>query len=924
MLLKKIKIYALTASMCCFAYMSQGQKLFVNMNNEMTPIKINSSASKGRVAGDLPKNWRENSDWAKAWVAYKVIKDKNGDYLKVKVTKVENGYCQFDRRITPTPKAGNYRLSFTARLEGRAGISAGVRLRHKPYSWLNKFKIIPSQKWQSYEFNFVLKDKNLDKVPSIFFVIDNACLFELKQVKLELRPQQSKNKIITQGNLLRNSCFPLGLQSGWTMSNYFSDGDDVKIKTDPKLIGPSACPSLSVEAMTESTSQYGAKDKFTLYSAPLTMPELNKNYCASIYVAGKGIGQLAVYSGKECLGEKSFNLKKQSEWQRIEIPFTPKKQDIYYLRFDLKGKFNFDAAQVVAGKSAGSYKSRMACEVALAMKKSDTSRAKILFEDEAPIIKYAISGKTKNSVLKIKLNSIKGQPKTITIPLKDDLHLQYGQFNINKLKTLLFGPTRIEAWVVNSNGQRISTFNEIIVNLLRRPHYWGKDAPESAFATHAQPVNRHIVMAKAIGNNWIRLHDDGVQLLGWAYLEKEPGKWTFNDAGIKRYRDYKLKLLGELTAAPAWESYATKSTVKPLLITQTVTAPYFLPLSINKYSEYVNKVVSRYKNQIDCYDVWNEPWSALFFHIDFVKKFPKRSKRWASFGNRWYISPDDPATEFMKIQKAAYKSVKKVNQNFKVLGFNTTTGEGFEGRVSGKQFTDDMLKLGAVKSCDVISYHQYLKKITGYPGDEVSEKFKWTFESLIKKYGENFPHQVWLSEGSPLMDPSPGFYNYTIKGSSIQKLSDESDRVVRFVVSLLANKVKKVFLYSMTGSSAYFNQGSPHRMFITANGDLHPVGSAYSTMTWSLENKKFVKVIKVGKNVYAYIFSEKGKSTAVLLADPRASTYSYVLPKNNSLEIFDLFGNAVKAGTAISLYATYLTIAGNPKQLEKILNTNNQ
>jgi hypothetical protein len=921
MFLKKIKNYTLIATLCCFTSITQGQKLLVNMPGEMIPVKINSSASKGRVSGDLPKNWRENSDWAKAWAVYKVVKNKNGDYLQVKVTKVQNGYCQFDRMIKPTPKAGNYRLSFMARLKGRAGISAGIRLRGKPYSWLNKFKIIPSQQWQSFEFNFVLKDKNLDKFPSIFFVIDNSCLFELKQVKLQLRPQESENKIITQGNLLRNSCFPLGLQSGWTMSNYFSDGDDVKIKTDSKLIGPSGFPSLSIEALTGSTSQYGARNKFTLYSAPLAMPELNKAYCASIYVAGKGIGQLAIYSGKRCLGKKSFNLKKQSKWRRIEIPFTPKKQDIYYLRFDLKGKFNFDAAQVIVGKSAGLYKARMACEVALAMKKSDASRAKILFEDEAPIIKYAVSGKNRNSVLKIKLNSIKGQPKTISIPLKSNLPLQYGQFNINKFKTLPFGPTRIEAWVTNSSGKRISTFNEMIVNLLRRPHYWGKDAPESAFATHAQPVNRHIAMAKAIGNNWIRLHDDGVQLLGWAYLEKEPGKWTFDDAGIKRYRDYKLKLLGELTTAPAWESYATKSTAKPLLITQTVTAPYFLPLSINKYSEYVRKIVSRYKDQIDCYDVWNEPWLPLFFHTDFVKKFPKGKKRWASFGGGWYISPDNPAVEFIKLQEAVYKTTKAINPKFKVLGFNTSTGEGKEGRTPGKQFTAEMLKLGAVKSCDVISYHQYLKKITGYPGDEVSEKYKWTFASLIKKYGENFPHQVWLSEGSPLTDPSPGFYNYTIKGSSIQKLSDESDRVVRFVVSLLANKVKKVFLYSMAGSSAYFTQGSPHRMFITANGDLHPVGSAYSAMTWSLENKKFVKVIKVGKKVYAYIFSEKGKSTAVLLADPRASTYSYILPKNNSLEILDLFGNPVKAGTAISPYATYLTIDGNPDQLEKILNT---
>jgi len=49
------------------------------------------------------------------------------------------------------------------------------------------------------------------------------------------------------------------------------------------------------------------------------------------------------------------------------------------------------------------------------------------------------------------------------------------------------------------------------------------------------------MMAKAVGVNWVRLHDAGTEYIGWSFLEPEKGKWQFRDADLRRYRDHNLK-----------------------------------------------------------------------------------------------------------------------------------------------------------------------------------------------------------------------------------------------------------------------------------------------------------------------------------------------------------------------------------------------
>ena len=82
--------------------------------------------------------------------------------------------------------------------------------------------------------------------------------------------------------------------------------------------------------------------------------------------------------------------------------------------------------------------------------------------------------------------------------------MQQGSLNYDVFERRPYGPFRIEAWIENAEGERISTFNELVINRLRRPQYWAQDAPDSAFGVHTNPTTRHLLMAKAAGVNWVR------------------------------------------------------------------------------------------------------------------------------------------------------------------------------------------------------------------------------------------------------------------------------------------------------------------------------------------------------------------------------------------------------------------------------------
>jgi len=148
------------------------------------------------------------------------------------------------------------------------------------------------------------------------------------------------------------------------------------------------------------------------------------------------------------------------------------------------------------------------------------------------LLAIAVSGDTKGASLKVKVSQLIWTGEIASRSFAKWWFLQYGEFDYNVFPEKPYGTFRIEAWVDDSTGKRISSYNEILIHRLHRPHYWMKDAHNSHFGVHTNSTTRHILMAKAVGINWTRLHDAGLNYLGWYHIEPERANGS---SGIRNY-----------------------------------------------------------------------------------------------------------------------------------------------------------------------------------------------------------------------------------------------------------------------------------------------------------------------------------------------------------------------------------------------------
>jgi hypothetical protein len=823
------------------------------------------SVSKPPVAGALPRGWHDNSV-GKIAVSYSQMREEQRTFLRADAKNAADGWCQF---VAPLPRFDSeayLRLTVTMRNPDGLAIAMGVRKSGQPFKFVWEKTGSFSPQWKDYTWYGHVPKLSYDT--GLYIVIHGAGRLDISKLRLEEIPldelrQSVTDKKAAQGpkNLVRISRFPLGLQSGWSLYREYSDEDDVRIETDRQTTGPSGSPALHISAI-----------KFMqLYSAPFAVPEPLEVHTASVYLRGHGYGKLVAVAAQQPLASQNFELNGR-DWQRVSVRFKPdllgRPQGV---RIEGSGDFWLDALQVERGAEPTAYESPGACEVSLAT----DSPIRVQFDDEAAVVRYSVSGRAQGATLRTKVVNLYGEEQKLPA-----VNLGSGFLNEGTLKYGVFpakplGSFRIEGWVEDKQGRRISPYNELVVNRLHRPHYWMKDAPNSPFGTHILSTTRHILMAKAAGVNWTRLHDAGTSYAGWYNVERQPGQWTFHDEPIERYRKYGMKILGTFATAPPWASVMTKAH-------DAGPDRYYEPRNLEAFANYVRVISERYKGVIDSYGMWNEPFNNTFWPASYDEAKQK------------YLHSAHPQADFVTLMKTAYGAAKSVDPHLTILGVETYAGS------SGKEWTQGIADANGLPYCDVICYHQYTKDAVGYPGDAAEAGFKSGLAPFLDDHG-HAPKPVWMTEGCSVdARTGNGIYHYTLPYEEEEDVPETSDRLCRFTVGLLAQGVQKVFLYSMH-CQGWFGSGSSDRVLVTEEGYLHPSAAAYSAMAWFLEDKKFAKSSSPASGVTAYVF--EGAGGAVTVLSPLPSHAPYAIPAG----AYDLYGNPVPKGQALGKRLVYVT-----------------
>ena len=848
-----------------------------------------------RITGALPGAWRDNSSWAPTWVSYRRIAEQGRGFLRMEVAKLTDGRAQLMHMIPDFGEAMLFRLELTARSHTHSTAEVGIRLQPSPYTFLWSRDVSLSKDWRDYRFEFRLRPPR--QPAGLWINLGAAGSIDLAKVRLvrltremliaELRARYPRGG---PANLLRNTRLPLGLQSGWSLDRDSSDGDDVVIGPDAKVIGPSGAPAMSIRS----------GETFHLTTAPFGVPLACDRHVASLYARGKGKLGLSVVGGRRVGGGKNNVELSPDKWQRLTVRFVPDVlRKLYALRLSGAGEIWIDALQVERGEQAGPYRTQMPCEVALAV----DSPIRVQFDDAEAIVRYAVTGEAAGAILKAKVVTPYGRAKALPDVRLGGGFLREGTIRYDVFPNRPYGVFRVEAWVAGAAGKRISPYDELVVYRLRRPRHWMTDAPGSQFGTHTNSTTRHILMAKAVGVNWTRLHDAGTPYIGWYHLEGEKGKWQFRDKELKRYRKYGMKICGAFSTAPKWASHFSHE--KPH---NGYFDRFYQPLDLADFANYVRTVTQRYKDGvIDTWDVWNEPWIHAWWGVDYDETKKDR--------DGYLTSPNAPA-DFARLVATACKAAKAVDPKATVLGVNSTSSRtGGSRNFGGYEWSRGVVAAGGLEHCDVIVYHHYTGSPLGHPGDDVEQGFANATGPVVEKLGR-LPKCVWMTEGSP----SPrglgdGFYHHTLPYPLTEDVVGAGDRLARYLVSLLSRGVQKIFLYSMHGHG-YFGDRS-WRVLVTGEGYLHPSAAAHSTVAWLLDEAKFVKRLAVCEGVTAYLFERGGRAVAVL--SPMPDHAPYAPPRAAGVEVLDLFGNPVGRGEKLGRHLVYLHAAGTAAKLEKLL-----
>ena len=339
--------------------------------------------------------------------------------------------------------------------------------------------------------------------------------------------------------------------------------------------------------------------------------------------------------------------------------------------------------------------------------------------------------------------------------------------------------------------------------------------PDSRFGCHALETDGYrlrnwpeiqeqdVRRAFQAGAKWLRHHS-----IHWFLREPEKGKfdWTYFDDRLAVAEKYKMNVMVTLGGTPKW---ASSSDDTKMTSCGTFYYQNYPPKSWQDWTDFVTAVVTRYKDKIQWFELWNEPgYSSAFW-------------------------TNGSAKEFGMLLKTGYEAAKKADPGCKVLsGAPLTPG-----------FLEDAVKSNGGKlDFDVMSFHY---SGSDKRGGELFAKWKLLLTTLG---GGDIP--LVNTEEMSWTRPDP---------------LDFSAALLKLYVREAAQGIAKTFAFdffrsgSQFGASAFDLYGAPL-----------PQYAAYRTMTHRLEHAKFVADLSTAETE-VYLFDRQGTPVLAVWSDQKAT-----------------------------------------------------
>ena len=375
---------------------------------------------------------------------------------------------------------------------------------------------------------------------------------------------------------------------------------------------------------------------------------------------------------------------------------------------------------------------------------------------------------------------------------------------------------------------------------------------QSPFGAHFAVDPTGLRLAGAVGIRWLRLHPPNHTK--WRIVEPEDGTWRWRDDPIRIAREAGLELVGSLDRCPDWASSAPPGTPKGGFYTGIGA---WVPRDWTEWENYVARTVSRYKDRIHVWEVWNEPNLTS-----------------------WLIPRDRQtrAQAYVEMLRHTTPVVRRCDPGATVVG-GCVAGAMTDG--SGAwTFAQDIISQGALELMDIFSFHDYITK----PVDEGSEPIDaWLarLRTRMRAAGKVLP--IINSEGG-FSNPGTCLSSRPCDQNTVAS-PDMARWLVRQYVSQLALGVGRFFFYN------FFVDGSPvvrqWQGFVEGDGQPRPNVAAYAAMTWLLDGAEFLRTERPAEDCWKHVFGTTRGRLSIYWA--RTDTRRH-LPVGPAARVWDLMG----------------------------------
>ena len=353
---------------------------------------------------------------------------------------------------------------------------------------------------------------------------------------------------------------------------------------------------------------------------------------------------------------------------------------------------------------------------------------------------------------------------------------------------------------------------------------------QTHFGQYKGDPEKNLRLMSMAGINWTR--DE----MYWSELEKTKGVFTF---------------------PPQFDAYVAENVrqgLDPLIILDYHNRLYDLNESgspraphteagLRGWARYVAEMVTRYRDQVRYWEVWNEPNGQQF----------------------WGDEPS--AREYAAVLKTAYTTIKRLDPDAVVIG----------GAIAGTDlnYLRELFDAGGLNYMDVLSIHPY--RVGGPDETDLLRDLRF-HQELMHEYGYEKP--IWLTEIGWATDTGP---------YGVSEAQQAQYLVRTYLLALSTGYVREVNWYDFQDDGP--DPANHEHRFGIVRLDLSPkpAYTAYANLVRQIGAGHYVGDLSLPEGVRGEVFARRGEAILVLWAT--SARQVSLRTSASRLEVYDIDGN---------------------------------